>query len=382
MRAQLEHDFERFRAELPRDFPALVRERYRIDLSARYLGEPIPHPVGKASGQLSLKQEQLETDADAGLAFVVLKTVIAQDERGDQSMAAWAIHETRMTVESIHSQDGRIGWTVTWKGRGWDRPFEAYLDLVRAGRDLTGQGRLLVAPSIKYHLPLLDEPFREAEYRFTTEAVAKAWGPSPLLLEKDFSPTLSGDPLADERDRILRWIGEVPRLVRAHAPHGARVALKLMNARFGDEFQVEMLRQSAAGGADAAIVFNRLFDPERKVAYGGWDLSNQNLRVLTLARESGASENIRLSGTGNICSGRVLLNYARLGCESVQLHTFFQLPLGAYASTGGSRTSRALHMLIFHPQDGLLAGMLELEHAGRLHRQNGELRFLDIAANP
>jgi len=124
MPGQLERDFERFKRELPRDFPAYVRDAYRIDLSARYLGYSIPHPVGKGSGQLSLNQDQLETDLSAGLAFVVLKTVIAEDSAGQQAMAAWAIHETRMRVERRESLAGREGWTVTWKGRGWDRSFE------------------------------------------------------------------------------------------------------------------------------------------------------------------------------------------------------------------------------------------------------------------
>ncbi len=80
MRARLAADFERFRRGLPRDFPAHVREVYGIDLTARYLGYALPHPIGKGSGQLSLKADQLEADRDAGVAFVVLKTVIAQNE--------------------------------------------------------------------------------------------------------------------------------------------------------------------------------------------------------------------------------------------------------------------------------------------------------------
>jgi hypothetical protein len=86
-----------------------------------------------------------------------------------------------------------------------------------------------------------------------------------------------------------------------------------------------------------------------------------------------------LVGTGNICSGRHILEYARFGCESVQLHTFFQLPLSEYPATSGSRTQRALHALLFHPRDGLIAGMLELEESGSLERHAGELRFLDLA---
>src|SRR5205807_2905821 len=116
-----------------------------------------PRAVGKGSGRLWLIPGQVETGADAGLAFVVLKTVIAQDASGAQSMAAWAIHETKMNVERRDD-----GWTVTWKGRGWDRSFDDYVALVRAARDLTRAGRLLAVPSVKYHLPRLDEPFRDA----------------------------------------------------------------------------------------------------------------------------------------------------------------------------------------------------------------------------
>ena len=140
VRAQLATDFERFGRELPRDFAGYVRQAYRIDLTARYLGYDLPHPFGKGSGQLSLNPEQLEADWAAGLAFVVLKTLIAETAGGERSMGAWAIHETRMAVERRISAAGREGWTVTWKGRGWDRSLEEDLTLVRAGRDLTRAG--------------------------------------------------------------------------------------------------------------------------------------------------------------------------------------------------------------------------------------------------
>jgi len=367
--ASLADDFERFKRELPRDFPAHVRDAYRINLAARYLGEPLPHPIGKGSGQLSLNVGQLETDAEAGLAFVVLKTVIAQDEAGAQSMAAWAIHESKMKVERRGA-----GWTVTWKGRGWDRSFDDYLALVRAGWDLTRDGRLLTVPSVKYHLPRLDEPFRDAEYAFTTRALAKAWGESPLLLEKDFSPTLAGDQLSDEKAQILRWLREVPQRIRAYGD--VRLSMKLMNARFDDDFQVEMIK--AASTADALVVFNRLFDSTARVAYGGPELSDRNLRVLARLTP-GASPGIpELSGTGDIHSGRMIVDYALRGCSSAQLHTFFQLPLEEYPATDGSRTQRALHALIFDPRDGLIAVMLEREAAGVLDRRGGELHFLDL----
>jgi hypothetical protein len=349
-----------------------VRERYRIDLSVRYLGYSLPHPIGKGSGQLSLHESQLETDHEAGLAFVVLKTVIAQDERGAQSMKAWAIHETKMEVERRRAGD-RDGWTVTWKGRGWDRSFDEYLALVRVARDLTGSGEMVAVPSVKYHLPVLDEPFRDAEYRFTTGALAREWGAGPLPLEKDFSPTLAGDSRSDERAAILRWLAEVPAQIRAGGE--VRLGVKLMNARFEDDFQCEMVQGTK--GADALIVFNRLFDAEKHVAYGGWELSDRNLRVLgTPGLRPGSGTT--LTGTGNVSSGRMIAEYAMRGCESVQLHTAFQLPLSAYLAPEGTRTQRVLHEMIFDPNDGLIAALWEQEAAGHIGRHDGELRFLDL----
>jgi len=171
---------------------------------------------------------------------------------------------------------------------------------------------------------------------------------------------------------------DVPGQIRAAAPRGVRIAMKLMNARFDDAFQLEML--AAAASADTLVCFNRLFDAERGVAYGGWDLSDRNLRVLdAVPIRPSADPPIRLCGTGNVGSGRMVLEYARRGCESVQLHTFFQLPLDEYPATDGSRTARALHALYFHPVDGVIAGMLDMEAAGRLERRGGVLHFLDVA---
>src|SRR5207247_11467003 len=153
MSSEIERDFERSKRELPSDFSDHVRETYGIDLTARYLGETVPHPIGKGSGQLSLNENQLAEDARAGLAFVVLKTLIAQDEAGSQSMAAWAIHETKMKVERRGGAGGRPGGRVTGEGRGGDRQVEDDGALGGRGRDLTRAGSLLVVPSAKYHRP-------------------------------------------------------------------------------------------------------------------------------------------------------------------------------------------------------------------------------------
>ncbi len=372
MRARLERDFEAFGRAWPTEWLGHARDAYGIDLSTRFLGQPVPHPIGKGSGQLSLRIDQLEADAAAGLAFAVLKTVIAEDASGARSMEAWAVHETRMRVETRRSAGGRDGWTVTWKGRGWDRSLEDYTGLVRAARALTRAGGPLLVPSVKYHLPLANEPFRDAEYVYTTRRLEDAWGPGPLLVEKDFSPTLAGDALADERMTVLRWLAEVPGRIRAGARGDVRIGVKLMNARFDDEFQRAMLH--AVAGADSITVFNRLWDADAGAAYGGWDLSDRNLRVLADA----PAPRVALSGTGNVGSGRAIVDYALRGCSTVQLHTYFQLPLSAYPAANGSRTARALHALVFDPRDGLLAVLLELESAGALARRGGVLHFADL----
>jgi len=125
------------------------------------------------------------------------------------------------------------------------------------------------------------------------------------------------------------------------------------------------------------VVFNRLFDSTAGVAFGGLELSDRNLRVLD-SPSARRPISPSLCGTGNIHSGRMIVKYALRGCSSVQLHTFFQLPLEEYAATEGSRTQRALHALIFDPRDGLIAVMLEREASGLLDRRGGELHFLDV----
>ena len=127
--------------------------KYQVDISARYAGQPISNPFGKASGQLTMNIGQIRESAAAGLGFVVLKTLIAQNAEGHQSMSEWSIPESKMQVEPIKGQSGRSGWTITWKGRGWSRSFEDYIQLCRDSFEISMETGLIVAPSVKFHLP-------------------------------------------------------------------------------------------------------------------------------------------------------------------------------------------------------------------------------------
>lgn len=379
-------DSARFAMQPPADLPSIAREHYRMDITGSYAGRPVRMPFGKAAGQLSMTVKEARTDAEAGLGFVVLKTVIAQDSAGGSTMADWAVHESVMDVGPLLSRGGRTGWTVTWKGRGWDRSFDDYLALYRDTLAVGDAAAMPVAASVKYHLPVSGVGFQESEYEYTTKKLAEIGG-AGTIIEKDFSPTLAADERCAEKETILRWLREVPALVKRHAP--VTLGLKLMNALFDDDVQVEMLEAvSENPDVDYVTLFNRLWDPERQAAYGGWDLSDRNLRVLDLyTAHCGPLQLCNssfpgFSATGNICSGKMMIEYALRGATSGQIHTFFQLPKSEYLAGAGSTTQRALHALVFHPEEGLIAWMAHLAETGVLQPRDGLLHFLDTANGP
>lgn len=379
---RLREDFEKFRDGLPNPLERYVEENYGLDLASHYGGLPLKNPFGKASGQLSLARHQIEKDADAGLGFVVLKTVIAQDRSGEQTMHEWAIPETRMLVERIRGRSGAEGWTVTWKGRGWYDTFEAYCKLFAEGLEVGGPARMPVVPSVKYHLPTPGEDFWKAEeYNFTTRALVDVWTKRhpevPMPVEKDFSPTLAGSERATQQAKILEWLEKVPGLIHRAAPGRVRVGMKIFNAMFEDAFQLRILEtvesaKAGEGRADFLIYANRLFDPAKRfedkvgVAYGGPDLSDRNLAALEryLDSERGRAYADRthplpFSATGDIHSGRIAAEYLLRGASSFQMHTIFQLPDGEFAMRAGAKTEKALHRLLFDFREGFIAWMLD-----------------------
>ncbi|MCZ6858545.1 MAG: hypothetical protein O7F70_11135, partial [Gemmatimonadetes bacterium] len=357
------------------------------DLTTRYGGVSIAHPFGKASGQLSCTLAQVEGDIQAGLAFVVLKTVVAEDSAGGRSMAEWSVRDTKMQVESRISATGRDGWTVTWTGRGWHGTLADYLEFFDQALALAGDSNTPIVPSVKYHLPVRGEPFREAEYEHTTTQLIEVWNRagrgSDLILEKDFSPTLAGDQRSGDLSAVLRWLERVPGLIVSAGRGSVQLGVKVMNGMAGDEFQIAMLKTLMEAEPVPAflIVFNRLFDAAKRVAFGGWDLSNRNLRVLDMARQRGLwlpPPSPPLSATGNICSGRMMLEYALRGCENGQVHTLFQLPRSEYTATGGNRSAAALHTLLLHPSEGLVPWLWHLHESGSLEEVDGLLQFHNV----
>ena len=381
-RAALVRDYERFRAGLPQSLEAYVNETYQIDLSSEYGDHSIKNPFGKASGQLSLNISQVRRDCEEGLGFVVLKSIIAEDASGAQSMSEWAIEETRMVVERITGRDQTEGWTVSWKGRGWYETFEKYLEFFDEALSVATPASVLVAPSCKYHLPRADEgEWKVGEYEYTTRRLMDVWERhqpnAPMAIEKDFSPTLAASDRAAQAEIIIQWLIRVTKLIRnAASPAAIKIGLKVFNAILDDSFQLEMLRAinekcSGDGVPDFLVYANRLFNSNREfdgvkgIAYGGPDLSARNLAVLRDMRLLEHQKvipacKLPISATGNIVSGRIAAEYLLRGASSFQLHTYFQLPSGEYTMKTHGKTARALLELCFHPDDGLLAWLLHL----------------------
>ena len=384
-RAALLHDYERFRSGLPDSLEAYVLDQYKIDLSTEYGNHLIKNPFGKGSGQLSLNTSQVRRDCEDGLGFVVLKSIIAEDASGAQSMSEWAIEETRMVVERITGNDETEGWTVSWKGRGWYDTFDEYLRFFDEALSIAGPTSVLVVPSCKYHLPRAGEgEWKVGEYEYTTKRLMEVWhrhySHQAMPIEKDFSPTLAGSDRAAQAEMIIEWLTHVTSLIRrAAAPSPVNIGLKIFNAVLDDDFQLEMLsavneKCSGTDIPDFLVYANRLFDPNREfdgvrgIAYGGPDLSARNLAILRrmrLLERQGAIPICKLpiSATGNIVSGRIAAEYLLCGASSFQMHTYFQLPSGEYTMKTGGKTARALLELCFHPEEGLLAWLLHLRRA-------------------
>lgn len=402
-------DYNRFAIEgMPQNFEEYLLEKYKIDISSKYGQLDIKNPFGIASGQLSNSINQIENGIQDGIGFIVLKTVISEDGSGNSSMKDWKINEPKMVIEEIKSKRGELGYTTTWKGRGWHKSFDEYLQLMEKSVRLSKESAVPVIPSCKFNLPQSkDQNFNNEEYKYTMGKFLETWNTamgnssnsdsssgSGMYLEKDFSPTLAGSSMSNMKETILWWLAEVPGKIREFSKNSkVFLGVKLMNATFEDEFQTEMLQTilNSKNSPDYLVCTNRLFDSEKVfegkkgVAYGGYDLSDRNLKSLTTLRRLESSgkwktKDVPISATGNICSGKMMLEYALRGCQNGQIHTYFQVPPENYMMKNGTRISKALLELIMNPETGLVPGLQYLYENGSLEKVKGMIRFQDVVS--
>jgi len=83
--------------------------------------------------------------------------------------------------------------------------------------------------------------------------------------------------------------------------------------------------------------------------------------VDTSQRPAARIDQFSISPTGDIHSGRLAAESLLRGASNFQMHTIFQLPNGAFSMKTGNKTERSLHHLLFHPEEGLIAWLLDLK---------------------
>jgi hypothetical protein len=134
---------------------------------------------------------------------------------------------------------------------------------------------------------------------------------------------------------------------------------------------VRALLDDAPRPPEYLVYANRLFAPEAEfegktgVAYGGPDLSRRNLSALRRILAALRDGEIRnpappISGTGDILTGKMAVEYGLLGAASCQMHTLFQLPDRELGAAMRNKTAAVLHHLLLHPETGCVAWLLHL----------------------
>ncbi len=364
-----------------------VLDKYGVDLTARYASIEIPHPFGKGAGQLSMHEKHVLSDRTNALAYTVLKSAVGVTSGGEVGIDDWQKSSPKMVLETRRACDGRDGWTVTWKGRGWVKGIDAYIELYRIS--LEQNPGYPVIPSMM--VAVADPELAKEQGKYCIGRLSDVFRTSgsskKFLIEIDISPTLSLLPGSEDDETFSGWVRNSVAAFRDGLAGRGQSIVKIPNAGRGAGYQLDLVKAALDEGGNsiaAMIVGNRLFDRtgefegQKGIAYGGWDLSNINLETLSLFDEKGI--HVDLIGTGNICSGRMMAEYAIRGCDSGQLHTFFQLPPKACRASGGNggRVWRALRELLFHPDDGLIATLLGLEKSGKPARSEGRLKFSDL----
>ena len=227
MRARLARDFERFGRGLPRRLAAHVREAYAHRPRPRATSAT-PARIRSARARASSRSTPISSrpTARAGLAFVVLKTVIAEDAAGERTMGAWAIHETGCgSSGALGRRAGGLDGHLEGQGMGplvrrlpgaGPRPARDLDPRRRDARRALGQ----VPPAAAGRaVP------RRPSTAYTTAGLAAAWGDGDRCRSRRISRRRSpGDALRRRaRHRSSAGCARCPAQIRA-AAGGARSA--------------------------------------------------------------------------------------------------------------------------------------------------------------
>jgi dihydroorotate dehydrogenase (fumarate) len=334
-----------------------VRKHIGIDLTSFYLDLELKNPLIVAPGPLSQAVFQVERAARAGYGGMVLKSVIGEDKHGNSSMKSLRAKPT--FARWVNDEEGNP--IYHWNGGLDRRNLSDYIKFAEKAFRKGSELSFPLIPSFLCHLPrkVDEEEWKVEEWTYTVarlgEAASSMYKDQKLIFEIDFCPFLKREKLTVEKNVILRWYRETPRLIKEAWPD-SQVIPKLLNLGFGLDFQIEIMMAAKEGGADGIVIANRFFKKYVNLdtkngyftAHGGKELRVMNQQQIAKIKKS---MNIPVSATGGTYSGKHAYEYLSLGAQNVQLLTFIM-------KNGFEEVFRNI---IFNETNGLLASILKSE---------------------
>ncbi|MGB9642357.1 MAG: hypothetical protein ACP5JO_01610 [Candidatus Ratteibacteria bacterium] len=337
---------------IPENFDLIVLDQLQIDIKARYGKHQLKNCLIVAPGQMTTSISQIERIKEAGFAGCVLKSVVAEDEKGHCSMIK--LRKKPTYVETVYDNEDTEGRypIIHWDGGLDVRNLDDYLNFALDAIKFNSSD-FLVAASILGHLPSFDSDFNEDEWIYTTEALYKI---GYRIFEIDFCPFLKEqDELMNQRT-VLRWYKEIPVMIKKIFKD-INVFPKIMNLDYGLEFQIKMVESSLGGGADGVIIANRIYKTEYGCAHGGIELRKRNL--VQIRKVHHLHPDASISGTGGIYTGKDIVDYINAGCENVQILSYLMGKVKKPFLKNGNRFQQVFYQMMFDKETGYLFYLLK-----------------------
>ena len=338
-------------SEIPENFTDIILDELGLDITARYGDVKLKNCVLVAPGQMTTSISQIEMIRESGFAGCVLKSVVAEDQKGHCSMIKFRRKPTK--VETVYDDDDIEGVRpiIHWDG-GLDlRNLEQYLDFAKKCRKFCFSHFTIIA-SILGHLPSFNEDFLEDEWVFTTKQL---YDIGYRIFEIDFCPFLKEDDELMNKKTILRWYRVAPTIIKKVAKD-IQVFPKIMNLDYGLDFQIQMI-ENAIQSSDGVVIGNRVYKKQYHSAHGGKELKEKNISQIKIIRTKYLQSHI--SGTGGIYSGKDVFDYINSGCENVQLLSFIMGKVKKPFKKKGNRFQQVFYTLMLDSENGYILWLLK-----------------------
>ncbi|MCK4401683.1 hypothetical protein KAW08_05220 [bacterium] len=343
--------------EIPEDLTGIIKDNFGIDITSKYCDKIIKNPVIVAPGQITRTTSQVNLISKAGYGGFVLKSFVGEDQNGHCSMS-----EFRMKpewIKTFYEPDDTKGERpiIHWKGRLDERDLNLYKPFAQYAHKIGMESGVCAIASILCHLPRGKEDWIEDEWIYTTSQLYEL---GYHTFEIDFCPYLKSNNIAKNKDMVLRWYKEAPKIMKKVSCE-IKVFSKLLNPEWGDEFQIQMVEASIEGKADGVVVANRIYKEQYQSAHGGKELKEINLRTIKNIRKKGIK--IPVSATGGIYTGKDVIEYIEAGAENTQLISYIMGRARTPFVKKGNKFKQVLFKLILDPEDGIIQEMLKIKNS-------------------